>query len=168
METITLDNIYKLMLNFGKLYDIISDEEKKSLITYLIKEIQIYPNGESEQPLKSIEFNFPIYRDGQEVRRLLWGKGNTVDTQAVLAKKLNVSVTTVRSWEQEKSSPSHDALVAICRLYRISADYLLGLSEVDPAYDPRGNQQRFTEDEWAALREYEEFLLWKRRKKAKQ
>ena len=52
------------------------------------------------------------------------------DTQAALAKKLNVSVTTVRSWEQEKSSPSHDALVAICRLYRISADYLLGLSEV--------------------------------------
>ena len=80
METITLDNIYKLMLNFGKLYDIISDEEKKSLITYLIKEIQIYPNGESEMPLKSIEFNFPIYRDGQEVRRLLWEKGNTVDT----------------------------------------------------------------------------------------
>lgn len=25
-------------------------------------------------PLKSIEFNFPIYRDGQEVRRLLWEK----------------------------------------------------------------------------------------------
>lgn len=83
METITLDNIYKLMLNFGKLYDIISDEEKKSLITYLIKEIQIYPNGESEQPLKSIEFNFPIYRDGQEVRRLLWEKGNTVEAKAV-------------------------------------------------------------------------------------
>lgn len=29
--------------------------------------------------MKSIEFNFPIYRDGQEVRRLLWEKGNTVD-----------------------------------------------------------------------------------------
>ena len=87
METITLDNIYKLMLNFGKLYDIISDEEKKSLITYLIKEIQIYPNGESEQPLKSIEFNFPIYRDGQEVRRLLWGKGNTVETVVLLSRK---------------------------------------------------------------------------------
>ena len=73
------------MLNFGKLYDIISDEEKKSLITYLIKEIQIYPNGESEQPLKSIEFNFPIYRDGQEVRRLLWEKGNTVETVVLLS-----------------------------------------------------------------------------------
>ena len=87
MEAITLDNIYKLMLNFGKLYDIISDEEKKSLITYLIKEIQIYPNGESEQPLKSIEFNFPIYRDGQEVRRLLWEKGNTVETVVLLSHK---------------------------------------------------------------------------------
>ncbi len=87
METITLDNIYKLMLNFGKLYDIISDEEKKSLITYLIKEIQIYPNGESEQPLKSIEFNFPIYRDGQEVRRLLWEKGNTVETVVLMSRK---------------------------------------------------------------------------------
>ena len=87
METITLDNIYKLMLNFGKLYDIISDEEKKSLITYLIKEIQIYPNGESEQPLKSIEFNFPIYRDGQEVRRLLWEKGNTVECVVLMSRK---------------------------------------------------------------------------------
>ena len=75
------------MLNFGKLYDIISDEEKKSLITYLIKEIQIYPNGESEQPLKSIEFNFPIYRDGQEVRRLLWEKGNTVETVVLLSQQ---------------------------------------------------------------------------------
>ena len=87
MEAITMDNIYKLMLNFGKLYDIISDEEKKSLITYLIKEIQIYPNGESEMPLKSIEFNFPIYRDGQEVRRLLWEKGNTVETVVQLVRK---------------------------------------------------------------------------------
>ena len=87
MEAITLDNIYKLMLNFGKLYDIISDEEKKNLITYLIKEIQIYPNGESEMPLKSIEFNFPIYRDGQEVRRLLWEKGNTVETVVLLSHK---------------------------------------------------------------------------------
>ena len=74
------------MLNFGKLYDIISDEEKKSIITYLIKEIQIYPHGESEMPLKSIEFNFPIYRDGQEVRRLLWERGNTVECLIALSK----------------------------------------------------------------------------------
>ena len=87
MEAITLDNIYKIMLNFGKLYDIISDEEKKSIITYLIKEIQIYPHGESEMPLKSIEFNFPIYRDGKEVRKILWESGNTVETVVLMSKK---------------------------------------------------------------------------------
>lgn len=84
MEAITLENVYKIMKNFGKLYAIMSDEEKKSVISYLIKEIQIYPNGESEMPLKSIEFNFPIYRDGKEVRKVLWERGNTVETCRVL------------------------------------------------------------------------------------
>ena len=88
METITLDNIYKLMLNFGKLYDIISDEEKKKPY-YLShkKKFRYIQMGESEQPLKSIEFNFPIYRDGQEVRRLLWEKGNTVETVVLLSQQ---------------------------------------------------------------------------------
>ena len=87
MEAITLDNVYKIMQNFGKLYAIMSDEEKKNLITYLIKEIQIYPNGESKMPLKSIEFNFPIYIDGKEVRKVLWERGNTVETVCVLGNK---------------------------------------------------------------------------------
>ena len=88
MEAITLDNVYKIMQNFGKLYAIMNDEEKKSLITYLIKEIQIYPNGESEMPLKSIEFNFPIYIDGRQVRKVLWERGNTVETFCFLSRKV--------------------------------------------------------------------------------
>ena len=36
------------------------------------------------------------------------------DTQAALAKRLRVTLSAVRSWEQEKSSPSHEMLVAIC------------------------------------------------------
>ena len=83
MEAITLENVYRIMENFSKLYAIISDEEKKSLVSYLIKEIQIYPNGTSDRILKSIEFNFPIYRDGREIRKLLWENGNTVDTVVV-------------------------------------------------------------------------------------
>ena len=63
-----------------------SDEEKKSLITYLIKEIQIYPSGESKMPLKSIEFNFPIYIDGKEVRKVLWEKGNTVECVVLMSR----------------------------------------------------------------------------------
>ena len=84
MEAITLENVYRIMENFSKLYAIISDEEKKSLVSYLIKEIQIYPNGTSDRILKSIEFNFPIYRDGREIRKLLWENGNTVETVCLL------------------------------------------------------------------------------------
>ena len=49
-----------------RVYDRINDEERKALVSSLIKEIQIYPRGETEVPLKSISFNFPVYKDGQE------------------------------------------------------------------------------------------------------
>ena len=126
MEAITLDNVYKIMQNFGKLYAIISDEEKKSLITYLIKEIQIYPNGESEMPLKSIEFNFPIYVDGRQVRKVLWERGNTVESilrnekykgSALLQKSFTVDFLTKKTKINEGEVPqyyvedSHPAII---------------------------------------------------------
>ena len=79
------------------------------------------------------------------------------DTQSSLAKKLNVSVATVRSWEQEKSSPAHEILVNICKMY-----YLLGLSNVDPSYIQRRRLESFTQQELEELAEYERFLLWRR------
>jgi len=85
-EAISLENLFKIMQNFGELYAIISDEERKAIISYLIKEIQIYPHDEAEQPLKSIEFNFPVYRDGQEIKELLWEKGNTVETVVLMSR----------------------------------------------------------------------------------
>ena len=48
-EVLTLDNVYKLLLSFDKIYDIMSDKEKKDLISYLIKDIQIYSNEEQVQ-----------------------------------------------------------------------------------------------------------------------
>ena len=38
-------------------------------------------------PLKSIEFNFPIYIDGREVRKVLWERGNTVETVVLLSQQ---------------------------------------------------------------------------------
>ena len=66
-DAITLENIYTLLANFDIIFDKFSDEEKKSLISSLIKEIEIFPCDESELPLKSISFNFPIYKDGGDV-----------------------------------------------------------------------------------------------------
>ncbi len=80
-DAITLDNVYKLMINFERVYDKINDEERKSLVSSLIKEIQIYPRGETEVPLKAISFNFPVYKDGGEkVQELLWDKDRHVES----------------------------------------------------------------------------------------
>ena len=79
-EFITMENIYKILQHFGELYDIISDEEKKELIATLVKEIQIYPEGESDTPLKSMKFNFPVYKDGQEVNEIFLDKQTNVET----------------------------------------------------------------------------------------
>ena len=89
------------------------------------------------------------------------------DKQVDLARKLNVSIAAVRSWEQEKSSPSHEMLVAICRLYKVSSDYLLGLSNVDPAYVQRRRLNRFSEKELEEIQLFEEYLLWRKAKAQK-
>ena len=83
-DAITLDNVYKLMINFERVYDRINDEERKSLVSSLIKEIQIYPRGETEVPLKAISFNFPVYKDGHEVQELLWDKSTHVSSCALM------------------------------------------------------------------------------------
>ena len=83
-QAITLENIYKIMVNFDCVYNIINDEEKRNVVTALIKEIEIYRNDESEYPLKRIGLNFPVFKDGGEVTELLWDKGNTVESVVLM------------------------------------------------------------------------------------
>ena len=91
-QAITLENIYKIMVNFDCVYNIINDEEKRNVVTALIKEIEIYRNDESEYPLKRIGLNFPVFKDGGEVTELLWDKGNTVEMVLVFL-RLDSSTT---------------------------------------------------------------------------
>ena len=86
-EAITLENIYTLLSNFDKVYDKISDEEKKSLISSLIKEIEIFPNNTAEQPLKSIKFNFPVYKDPEDFGDTTRDKRTHVSTCPVSPKR---------------------------------------------------------------------------------
>ena len=86
-ETLTMENIYKILQRFGDLYDLITEEERKQLISHLIQEIQIYPEGESECPLKSIKFNFPVYKDGKEVREVFLKSEHNVETLVCLERK---------------------------------------------------------------------------------
>lgn len=88
------------------------------------------------------------------------------DTQVSLAQKLYVSHFTVSSWEQEKSSPSHEMLVKICKLYEVSSDYLLGLTRVDRLHIQK-QSGKLTSEELEEVQAYSEYLLWKRRSGSK-
>lgn len=63
-EKLTGDNIYKVLIYFDKLYNVMNEVERRQLITALISETQIYeekqPNG---QWLKSITFKLPIIEE---------------------------------------------------------------------------------------------------------
>ena len=99
--------------------------------------------------------------------RLAEKRKDNGDTQISLARKLNVTHFTVSSWEQEKSSPSYEVLVSICKLYQVSADYLLGLTRVDPMYVQRRRLENFSREELEELKDFEEFLLWRKNSRKK-
>ncbi len=64
-DKVTGDNIYKILIYFDRLYDLMSEEERRKLMEALIQEIQIYPERQPNgQWLKSITFRLPII-DGE-------------------------------------------------------------------------------------------------------
>ena len=87
------------------------------------------------------------------------------DTQQDLANKLHASLYAVRCWEQGKSNPSHEMLVEICRLYGVSADYLLGLTDEDPVYHQRRKKNSLTPENLTILRKFEDYLRFEQEKK---
>lgn len=84
-ERVTVENIYEMLKTFGAFYDIMTEEERRDLVSYLIKEVQIYPNDEEAKiPLKSIEFNFPVYVNNEEVNKVLWEKDSSFEVMCVM------------------------------------------------------------------------------------
>ena len=60
-DKITGDNIYKVLICFEKLYNVMNPLERKKLMEHLISEIQIYPERQPNgQWLKSIKFRLLI------------------------------------------------------------------------------------------------------------
>ena len=49
-------------------------------------------------------------------------------SQTQLAKKLDVTRSSVNAWEMGLSTPTTQYVVAMCKLFHVSADYMLGLT----------------------------------------
>ena len=67
---LSLENIYSILKNFNTLFNIISDKEKRELISSFIKEINIYEDFDDVKILKSVKLNFPISINGNEIREI--------------------------------------------------------------------------------------------------
>lgn len=50
-------------------------------------------------------------------------------TQAALAKRLGITRSSVNAWEMGISVPSAQYLVEVANIFKVSTDYLLGLSK---------------------------------------
>lgn len=89
-------------------------------------------------------------------------------TQADLAELLHVSVFSVSAYEQGRTWPQLPTLLHICKLYKVSSDYLLGLSDdYGPEYlGGHGRSSCLSEEEWSKIKEYEQFLVYQRKNKA--
>ena len=86
-ERMTVDNIFKVLTSFEKLYQVLNEKEKRQILESLVSEIQIYPERlKSKQVLKSIKFKLPIIRD-------VFGElGDSLDIQVDnLLSKINVN-----------------------------------------------------------------------------
>lgn len=93
--------------------------------------------------------------DGTRLRDVRKDHG---DTQEMLAKKLNFSVGTVRKWEQGETEPKYETLKAICRMYNVTSDFLLGLTRDDPMFTKK-RRQMLSDKSMEILQAFEDFLI---------
>lgn len=87
-EKITTDQLYKILLNFDKMYYKMSDLEKKRFMREFIEGIELYPEKQKDgRILKQISLGFPVFYEGSEGDTIWLHKENTAETVAKLSRK---------------------------------------------------------------------------------
>ena len=79
-EQISQERVYEFLELFDIMYDKFTETEKKEFFHSFIKRIEIYPEPlENGQILKSIQFRFPVYYQGNGVNTFFPNLENTVE-----------------------------------------------------------------------------------------
>lgn len=63
-------------------------------------------------------------------KKLAEARKNANCTQQETANKLNIHLSQWQKYEYGKIQLDYDKMIAVCKLFGISADYLLGLSDI--------------------------------------
>lgn len=61
------NQLYKILLNFDKMYFKMTDLEKKHFMRNFIEEIELYPEKQEDgRILKQLSLGFPVFYEGSE------------------------------------------------------------------------------------------------------
>ena len=103
--------MYRALLNFEKIYNEMTDLEKKEFYQNFIEEVQVHQDRDrSDRMVKSISFNFPLYYNGNV--------GDTV----VLPKDKNVETVVLLSHLRQKPDDFIDVDIDVAELEGTSAE----------------------------------------------
>lgn len=88
-EQISQERVYEFLELFDIMYDKFTEAEKKEFFHSFIKRIEIDPEPlENGQILKSIQFRFPVYYQGNEANTFFLNLENTVETVVLLSQQI--------------------------------------------------------------------------------
>lgn len=88
---ITSKQVYQILTCFDRIYFEMTDLEKKEFFRNFIDEIELYSERQSDgRIVKQINFNFPVYYNGNEGNAIRLPDENTVETVCLLSKKCPV------------------------------------------------------------------------------
>lgn len=81
------DTIYKYLMMFNDLYSKFTDSEKQEFMRSIIERVDIFEEQQEDwRILKSIEFKFPIFFDGEETNKIFLDNLSTVETVVLMSR----------------------------------------------------------------------------------
>lgn len=84
---ITSKQVYQILTCFDKIYFEMTDLEKKEFFRNFIDEIELYSERQSDgRIVKQINFNFPVYYNGNEGNAIRLPDENTVETVVLMSR----------------------------------------------------------------------------------
>ncbi len=89
--------VYNILANFDKMYDEMTDPEKKEFYRILIDKIEVHEDrdNKSDGIIKRVVFNIPVFINGQKGNDVTLTKNCTVETVALIEQIKNAKGTRI-------------------------------------------------------------------------